>query len=95
VNANAPKHWPGLDPTTPNVARMYDYYLGGKDNFEADRAAAEKVLAVVPGLRQGVHYDRCKSGCAHGAPLGNPEREATERYPVPDPPGRLRGGYIA
>ena len=38
--------------------------------------------------------DRCKSGCAHGAPHGNPEREATERYPVPDPPGR-RGGYIA
>ena len=39
----------GLDVTTPNVARMYDYYLGGKDNFEPDRIAAEKVLALVPG----------------------------------------------
>jgi SAM-dependent methyltransferase len=29
-------------------ARMYDYYLGGKDNFAADREAAEKVLAVLP-----------------------------------------------
>ena len=42
----------GLDVTTPNVARMYDYYLGGKDNFEPDRIAAEKVLALVPGLRR-------------------------------------------
>jgi hypothetical protein len=34
--------------STPNVARMYDYYLGGKDNFAADRAAAEQVLAIAP-----------------------------------------------
>ena len=32
----------GLDVTTPNVARMYDYYLGGNDNFEPDRIAAEE-----------------------------------------------------
>ena len=31
---------------------MYDYYLGGKDNFEADREAAEKVLATAPEIRQ-------------------------------------------
>ncbi len=31
----------GVDTSIPNVARMYDYYLGGKDNFEADRVAAE------------------------------------------------------
>jgi O-methyltransferase involved in polyketide biosynthesis len=37
-----------LDVSTPNVARMYDFYLGGKDNYAADRAAAEKVLAVAP-----------------------------------------------
>ncbi len=37
---------------------MYDYYLGGKDNFEADRVAAEKVLALFPGLRQGVQGNR-------------------------------------
>jgi hypothetical protein len=38
----------GLDITIPNVARMYDYLLGGKDNFAADRAAAEQLLAVIP-----------------------------------------------
>src|SRR5712692_11528633 len=37
---------------------MYDYYLGGKDNFEADRIAAEKVLALVPGLRQSALENR-------------------------------------
>ena len=44
--------------TTPNVARMYDYYLGGKDNFEPDRIAAEKVLALVPGLRRAAVENR-------------------------------------
>jgi len=38
----------GLDTTIPNVARMYDYLLGGKDNFAADRAAAEQLLAAIP-----------------------------------------------
>ncbi|SCE84299.1 SAM-dependent methyltransferase [Micromonospora mirobrigensis] len=32
----------------PNVARMYDYYLGGCHNFAADRAAAEKILEIFP-----------------------------------------------
>ncbi len=38
----------GVDPGTPNVARMYDFYLGGKDNFAADREAADKVLKIFP-----------------------------------------------
>jgi S-adenosyl methyltransferase len=43
--------WPSaddMDITMPSPARMYDYYLGGKDNFPADREAAEKALSVVP-----------------------------------------------
>lgn len=36
------------DVGTPSPARMYDYYLGGKDNFPADREAAEKALSSVP-----------------------------------------------
>ncbi len=36
----------GADITTPNVARMYDFYLGGKDNYASDREAARKVLGV-------------------------------------------------
>jgi S-adenosyl methyltransferase len=39
---------PGIDPTVPSPARMYDYYLRGKDNYAVDREAAEKALSVVP-----------------------------------------------
>jgi hypothetical protein len=35
-------------PDIPSTARMYDYYLGGKDNYPADRAAAEEVIAMMP-----------------------------------------------
>jgi len=38
----------GLDTAIPNVARIYDFMLGGKDNFEADRVAAETVLREIP-----------------------------------------------
>jgi S-adenosyl methyltransferase len=38
----------GIDVTTPNVARMYDFYLGGKDNYAADREAARRVLGAAP-----------------------------------------------
>ena len=40
----------GIDTSIPNVARMYDYLLGGKDNFAADREAAKRSAAVVPQL---------------------------------------------
>jgi hypothetical protein len=39
---------PGLDVRRPNMARMYDYALGGKDNFAADRAAVEKLFQMSP-----------------------------------------------
>jgi O-methyltransferase involved in polyketide biosynthesis len=41
-----------LDTTRPHVARMYDYYLGGKDNFEVDRAAVVAVEAAMPEVRR-------------------------------------------
>jgi SAM-dependent methyltransferase len=37
-----------FDPSCPNIARVYDYWLGGKDNFPADRAEAERLIAVYP-----------------------------------------------
>jgi O-methyltransferase involved in polyketide biosynthesis len=37
-----------FDPSTPSIARVYDYLLNGKDNFAADREVAEKLLAVAP-----------------------------------------------
>ena len=39
-----------LDTSVPNAARMYDYWLGGKDNFAADREAAERSALAVPQL---------------------------------------------
>ena len=38
----------GIDTTVPNVARIYDYLLGGKDNFAADRGTAERLIAAIP-----------------------------------------------
>lgn len=45
---------PGRIPdfTVPSVARMYDYFLGGKNNFRADREAADKVIAAYPETRR-------------------------------------------
>ncbi|MEU6217785.1 SAM-dependent methyltransferase [Streptomyces sp. NPDC047022] len=40
-----------IDATVPTAARMYDYYLGGKDNYAADRAAVEELDKVVPSTR--------------------------------------------
>jgi hypothetical protein len=40
-----------FDPTIPSAARIYDYLLGGKDNYAVDREAADRLLAVVPDQR--------------------------------------------
>src|SRR3954466_13289134 len=39
-----------IDTSRPHSARMYDYYLGGKDHFEIDKQAAETVAAVYPAI---------------------------------------------
>jgi SAM-dependent methyltransferase len=41
----------GIDVNVPSVARMYDYYLGGKDNYAVDRVASEDLLKVVPSTK--------------------------------------------
>ena len=41
---------PVLDVTVANQARMYDYLLGGKDNYAADREAVEQALKVWPDM---------------------------------------------
>ena len=47
-----------FDPARPNIARAYDYLLGGKDHFAADRDLAEKLIAIYPAVRQMVHDNR-------------------------------------
>ncbi|MFI9552136.1 SAM-dependent methyltransferase [Nonomuraea endophytica] len=55
---SAGEHVPGIDPHTPSVARMYDYFLGGKDNFAADRQAAEKIVRLVPEITEIARANR-------------------------------------
>ncbi|RAY16640.1 SAM-dependent methyltransferase [Actinomadura craniellae] len=38
----------GIDVSTPSFARVYDYFLGGKDNYAADRQVADMVMQLVP-----------------------------------------------
>jgi hypothetical protein len=40
----------GFDTTVPSPARMWNYWVGGKDHFAADREAAARIQAAMPGL---------------------------------------------
>jgi len=45
-------------PDIPTPARIYDYLLGGKDNYPADRAVAEAMIVQLPNVRQAVQLNR-------------------------------------
>jgi len=47
-----------IDTSVAHPARVYDYWLGGKDNFAADREAGDRVLEATPGLRERVRANR-------------------------------------
>ncbi|TDD72776.1 hypothetical protein E1293_32505 [Actinomadura darangshiensis] len=49
---------PGVDTTVPSPARMYDYILGGTENYEVDRTAAEAVRANMPDLEDAAWANR-------------------------------------
>jgi len=49
---------PGIDTSRPHPARMYDYYIGGKNHFAADRALADRALASWPAGRIGLRENR-------------------------------------
>ena len=92
-----------IQTTVAHPARVYDYWLGGKDNFAADREAAERVLAIAPGLRSRVQANRLSSPgrCASWRPTAipavprhrhrHPDRRTTPtRSPRrPRPPSRI------
>jgi S-adenosyl methyltransferase len=48
----------GFDPRVAHPARVYDYWLGGKDNFEADRIAGEATIAAYPAIRASARANR-------------------------------------
>jgi S-adenosyl methyltransferase len=45
-------------PDIPSVARIYDYLLGGKDNYPADRAVGESMIAQLPNVKRAVRWNR-------------------------------------
>jgi S-adenosyl methyltransferase len=45
-------------PDIPSPARIYDYFLGGKDNYPADRRAADEIAAHLPNIRQAARMNR-------------------------------------
>ncbi|CAL9649041.1 SAM-dependent methyltransferase [Streptomyces sp. enrichment culture] len=47
-----------IDTSKPHPARMYDYFLGGKDNYEVDQRAAEQFMKSAPEVREGVLANR-------------------------------------
>jgi trans-aconitate methyltransferase len=55
---------PDIDTSVPHQARVYNYWLGGKDNFAADRAAGEKVLQAYPDLAVMARANRAFLGRA-------------------------------
>jgi len=48
----------GVDTRVPAPARIYDYLLGGQQNFEADQAAAEQIVKAVPEIRDSAWANR-------------------------------------
>jgi SAM-dependent methyltransferase len=53
-----------IDTSAAHPARMYNYYLGGRDNYQVDRDAAEEVLAVLPEGRDMARANRAFLGRA-------------------------------
>jgi hypothetical protein len=51
-----------VNPPRPNVARLYDYLLGGKDHFAVDRALGDQILATLPEVQVGVRAQRAVLG---------------------------------
>jgi S-adenosyl methyltransferase len=50
--------WPRFDPDVAHPARVYGYWLGGKDHYPADRAAAEEVIRQRPQVVVGARANR-------------------------------------
>jgi hypothetical protein len=55
---------PGIDTSVAHAARVYDYFLGGKDNFAADREAGDQVIDAVPSVVTAFRRNRAFLGRA-------------------------------
>ncbi|MDA0567462.1 SAM-dependent methyltransferase [Streptomonospora sp. S1-112] len=89
----------GVDTTVPSAARLYDYYLDGKNNYAVDREMGGKLLKAVPELKMAAHANRLFLGRAvefmaeqgvdqfvdvgSGLPTQDPVHEVARRH-IPD-----------
>jgi len=64
VTEEQPGSGPRIDTNVASIARIYDYWLGGKDNFQVDREAAEEMIQAFPGIVAGVRMNRAFLGRA-------------------------------
>jgi O-methyltransferase involved in polyketide biosynthesis len=53
---------PEIDPEKPSPARIYDFWLGGSQNFAADRRVGQRAIDALPGLQAGVRANRAFLG---------------------------------
>ena len=71
----------GIDTTVPHSARIWNYWLGGKDNFAVDRAAGDAWAATFPGVRdiarasrsfltRSIHYLAAEAGIRQFLDIG-------------------------
>ena len=51
-----------IDPSVAHIARIQDYWLGGKDHFEADRIAGDEAIAQLPDMVASVRNTRAFLG---------------------------------
>jgi hypothetical protein len=63
ADEQSPGSWDPVDDSrlnteAPHVARVYDYWLSGKDNFAADRIAGDETIAAFPGIRLSAQANR-------------------------------------
>jgi hypothetical protein len=54
----SPQERPAFDTSVAHIARVYDYWLGGKDNYAADRKAGDAVIETYPYVAAGVRANR-------------------------------------
>ncbi len=64
MTENQPGQRPRFDTSVASIARIYDYWLGGKENFKADREAAEAMIRQYPDIVAGVRMNRAFLGRA-------------------------------
>ena len=80
---------PQLDTRHAHPARIYNYWLGGKDNFAADREAAEQAIAANPRIVTDVLFGGFGT---HALTLGDTwtwgGTNWTKQAPATNPPGR-------